>query len=146
METINFEMIQDLDYLVTFWKNTKRLFSGGCCFAAAIITAELEKRNIPFQIVTWEYFFKSSNISVNDIANDEQLAHVGVRVGNIIIGGDFDMYGFSSRVYNNVSSKELMNTYNTNKWNRIYDTKYNKSFEFQVKKLFEMFDYKPMTC
>lgn len=135
------ELTKELDIMISYYRHMINLFQGGCCFTAACICEELEKRNISYKIISFssEWIVRRHK-SIRTIANENNLGHVAVMIGRTIIGGG-DGFGFCTPEEQGcVSSSELLDIYNTNQWNSNYDKRHNRKLKREIKELFNMFD------
>ena len=143
--------IEMLNTHVELWKTNARLYCGGCVFSSAVIARELEKRNIPFNVITFtnkRHGIPTNSYDVNVIANHDDLTHVGIEIINgdekTLIGGEGDyVTGWgAARTTLKMTSTELMDMYNTNRWNEIYDKRKNPIFQSLTENLFNAFEKK----
>lgn len=135
------KLTNELNMLITYYRHEFDLFKGGCCFTAACICEELEKRNISYEILTFSSeFFIRKHKTVRTIANEENLAHVAVKIGRTVIGGDNGFWYTTIEKQGKVPSSELMYVYQTNSWNPAYDKRHNRRLKREIKELFNMFN------
>ena len=142
METQVQKMIDMVDKTVDMWKNHNKLFQGGCCYSAGVISKELEKKHIEYKVMAYiRAYYNCENKSLDEIANDCALIHVAIEVGDKIIGGDMNHFMVWKYKYSNISSNEIMKAYNNNmkNWNETYDTKLNPYFKEQMEHIFSQF-------
>ena len=99
--------------------NKYNINNGGCCYVAACIAEQLEKFNIPFEIVHY------------DICG----CHYAIKVSDRYINrSDYK----KKEIYEilDYNSKEMFSIYYTENWNNTYEKKYNSIVHRKIKKLF----------
>lgn len=123
-------LIIHLDAITTKYVFEKRLFCGGCAYAAAIIARELEKENIPYEVFAYTRFN-------NPVESREPCAHLGVQVNfngkKIFVGGEFHSPYWGKKVnLGQLPSEEILQYYkdvrNKKGWNNMYDVYNNSAF------------------
>lgn len=92
---------------------------GGCCYIAACIAEQLERFNIPFEIVHYDIYGCHYAIKVSD---------------RYINRSDYK----KKEIYEilDYSSEEMFDIYYNGDWNKTYKRKYNSIVHRKIKKLF----------
>lgn len=136
-------LVYDLEFMLSIWKLSRDLFHGGCCFAAAVIASELEKRDIDYNVVVYTPEDILTHVkNINSIANDELCLHVAIELKDVesgedvVLGGEFEEPGYVFREYVKTDAEELMYTYRHNEWNNHYNIGNNPDFIKHVRKIF----------
>jgi hypothetical protein len=99
--------------------NKYNINCGGCCYVAACIAEQLERFNIPFEIVHY------------DICG----CHYAIKVSDRYINrSDYK----KKEIYEilDYNSKEMFSIYYTENWNKTYERKYNSIVHRKIKNLF----------
>lgn len=106
------ELCSDLDYLYN-------INNGGCCYVAACIAEQLERFNIPFEIVHYDLY----------------RCHYAIKVSDRYINrSDYTKREILEII--NWTSTKLYDVYYNNSWNSTYEVKYNSTINKKIKKLF----------
>lgn len=136
------DLIEVLDSIVFHWYKFNDLFDGGCAFAASVIAHELEERNIPFEVVCYHKPDEKYEDDVFELANREDIFHMGIKLNDTVIGGTIDdlasEHGLATTVFN-LTSKDLEKLYNDFDWNPKYNRLNNDDFIKEIKELFNFF-------
>ena len=113
------KLFTKLNQLCLELDNKYNINCGGCCYVAACIAEQLEKFNIPFEIVHY------------DICG----CHYAIKVSDRYINrSDYK----KKEIYEilDYNSKEMFSIYYTENWNNTYEKKYNSIVHRKIKKLF----------
>ena len=96
---------------------------GGCCFVTACLAENLERNNIPFEVVRLycptHFFIKVSDRYIN-------------RCNYIIYEEDKEIFDYTS--------KYLYWIYNTEDWNDYYNRKWNLIVSTRIRALFRKYE------
>lgn len=139
--------IWELDNKVNEFVRERRLFCGGCCFSAYVLSNIFTKMGIKYEVL----IFQSSRIkekpTFNDAVNDDRCDHVAieVRLGakRVIIGKFDDLNNYyrmlhikpKIRRYKDITPGMLRNAYYSNIWNRVYNTANNRPLSISLNKI-----------
>ena len=138
------EMINDK---INQYVHNNRLFSGGCCYSAYVIARNLRLAGIKYRTVVWQSEDILKVRSFNKAVNGCGCAHVGIEVkyqGKWQVIGDFS--GISTyfmvtgekvniRTYSRVEPETILEGYNNNEWNCLYDPHNNGPLSRDINKI-----------
>ena len=97
---------------------------GGCCFVTACLAENLERNNIPFNIVRLScpchYFVKVSDRYINRC--------------------DFTIKTEYYEVLEDYSSEDLYDTYYDEDWNKFYSKKWNLIVSTRIRSIFRKYE------
>lgn len=113
------KLFTKLNQLCLELDNKYNINSGGCCYIAACIAEQLERFDIPFEIVHY------------DICG----CHYAIKVSDRYINrSDYK----KEEIYEilDYSSEEMFDIYYNGDWNSAYERKYNSVVHRKIKKLF----------
>jgi hypothetical protein len=113
------KLFTKLNQLCLELDNKYNINCGGCCYVAACIAEQLERFNIPFEIVHY------------DICG----CHYAIKVSDRYINrSDYK----KKEIYEilDYNSKEMFSIYYTENWNNTYEKKYNIIVHRKIKNLF----------
>ena len=94
--------------------------NGGCCFVAACIAEQLERFNIPFEIIHYDVYH----------------CHYCIKVSDRYLNRDDFKKNEISEIWRG-TSEELFDIYYDNSWNEEYDTDDNDTVKSLIQKVFE---------
>ena len=122
-----YNLLSDLNDLCETLDSEYNLNNGGCCYAAAVISQELEKRDIPF-------LFGFTNES-NDVYG--AYHYVIYALGYIINQCDSndDEFRFIS-----MDSNDIGEMYYNGNWNECYSKRWNLIVLTKIRALFKKYD------
>lgn len=118
------ELFKQLNSLCSEMNESYNINWGGCCFTAAVIAEQLERFNIPFTVIHYDYHW-----------------HIAIRVSDRIINRD----GCEYRIISSdkfISSKELYDEYYGCDWNDYYNRKWNLIVKTRIRALFNKYGNK----
>lgn len=141
------KLIKMIDDKINQYVHNKSLFSGGCCYSAYVIARSLKMAGIKYRTVVWQSEDILKVRSFNKAVNGCGCAHVGIEVkyqGKWQVIGDFS--GISTyfmvtgekvniRTYSRVEPETILEGYNNNVWNFIYDTRNNGPLSRDINKI-----------
>ena len=141
------KLIKMIDDKINQYVHNKSLFSGGCCYSAYVIARSLKMAGIKYRTVVWQSEDILNMRSFNKAVNGCGCAHVGIEVkyqGKWQVIGDFS--GISTyfmvtgekvniRTYNRVEPETILEGYNNNEWNCLYDTRNNGPLSRDITKI-----------
>ena len=113
------KLFTKLNQLCLELDNKYNINCGGCCYIAACIAEQLERFNIPFEIVHY------------DICG----CHYAIKVSDRYINrSDYE----KKEIYEilDYSSEEMFDIYYHGDWNNTYERKYNSIVHRKIKNLF----------
>ena len=139
------KVIENLDNFIDFQVKYNHLYSGGCCWSAFCLASELEKRNIPYDVVSYSNYGEDDMPELEDICKSGELTHVGIVVDGKEIGSDEILINDVEEGYYSVNlhitnADELLNMYNTGNWNPRYDTGNNDFIRNKIMDIFSEMD------
>ena len=114
------KLFTKLNQLCLELDNKYNINCGGCCYIAACIAEQLERFDIPFEIVHY------------DICG----CHYAIKVSDRYINrSDYK----KKEIYEilDYSSEEMFDIYYNGDWNSTYERKYNSIVHRKIKKLFD---------
>ena len=95
--------------------------SGGCCYVASVIAAELEKRNIPFKFISYKGKY-----------------HLAIQVGEMVINRDGCTEGDWWSSFD--KADKILNFYKSEEWNYVYNRKWNLIIKTIIQSKFKYYD------
>lgn len=133
------DLIEQLDTIVSYYNKKFNMNQGGCVAAAAIITNECEKYNIPYKLAA----YVDQNVNTSDLASiiqSGEIKHLSVVIhGNEIDGvspQDMSKEGWKKKIFINVKSDDLVSLYENGEWNDEYNDELNDDFIQEIEDLF----------
>lgn len=144
-------LISDLEKVIDKYADSKRLFCGGCCFAAAVLADILSKKGIRYEVVIFQMDDAYDMKSIRTVCNSEGCAHIAILVtykGRKHIIGDCERIYMSlsvlaerwrKRTYRNISPDEIMDAYMNNTWNPRYDKRNNPRLTRSLRNISEKY-------
>ena len=104
--------------------------NGGCCFIAYVVAKNLEKRNIPYSLMVYDYEDYSYE-EVSDTLFVKSFNHYAIKTEYGIINGDSQCEDPDCQSYEftDFDSESIYNLYKRNDWNSDYDTDENSFTE-----------------
>lgn len=133
------EFVNELNNLINTYVDEYHLFSGGCCFAAAVIAYCFELVGIKYKTAIFQYYDILNVRNFNKAINGNGIAHVAIEVNinrtKTFIGKCDGIYryfeksgeDYKIRHYRGVSSRMILDGYEHNAWNDRYQKKYNNN-------------------
>ena len=147
----NHRLFNRIDSVINEYVKTKSLFSGGCCYAAAVIAKELSSKNIPYKVAIFQQSYALRCRTLKSICKKNGCAHVAIVVNDNgkdrIIGNaerveyylnNFDK-GWEMKVYDNIDWMQLESAYYGNEWNWAYNTSNNPHLSNDIKNVFNKY-------
>lgn len=125
---------------------------GGCCFLAYLIAKHLDKLDIPYKLVIFDYSDKDIKSIKEEVCNCSKnndirssvtgkfsCNHYCLRITNI---GTINESNFDSNQYviDNISYKNILWLYKKGSWNSRYNIEYNKTIKNLVKEFFKEYE------
>ena len=139
--------IQELNKKVNEYVEKHDLFDGGCCYSAYVLASALQKMGIKYRTVLFQYDDILHEKDFNNAINGRGVSHVAIEVTynghKECIGKCTGIYNyfagtgekFKIRRYDGISPELLLEGYQNNHWNPMYDTKYNRPFTKAIQKI-----------
>ena len=98
---------------------------GGCCFVTACLAENLERNNIPFEVIRLvspcHYFIKVSDRYINRC--------------------DFYIHNSYKEILDYYDSEDLFNKYYSEDWNPTYNRRWNLIVSTRIKALFRKYEH-----
>lgn len=137
MEHETSSLVKQIDRIVHRWDRNYDLFSGGCMFAAAVITKKLRKHNIPYRL---KYYTDWRHPSIEEAVKHDDLVHIAVDVEvnskRKTIGVNYDrkrhMYRFKETCFR--TPDQLLRLYKENRWCDYWKKSLNPKFRKEINK------------
>lgn len=138
------EMINDKINQYVYFKD---LFAGGCCYSAYVIARSLKLAGIKYHTLIWQSQEILNVRSFNKAVHGFGCSHVAIEVkyqGRWQVIGDFSKINryfeltkedFNIRTYRYVKPEEILDGYNNNEWNHIYNTNNNETLSRDINKI-----------
>ena len=95
---------------------------GGCCFVAYCLAEQLEIYNIPYTIIRYG-----------------RNKHYSIKVSDRYLNRDYYRKEEIRDYLTTWNSKDLLDYYHNNYWNRSYETKYNGCVKKYIKAVFDKY-------
>ena len=142
------EMINDKINQYVYFKD---LFAGGCCYSAYVIARSLKLAGIKYHTLIWQSQEILNVRSFNKAVRGFGCSHVAIEVkyqGRWQVIGDYSKINryfeltkedFNIRTYRHVKPEEILDGYNNNEWNYIYNTNNNEMLSRDINKI--LLDY-----
>lgn len=131
--------VKELNDKVNEYVFEKKLFWGGCCYAAYLLAEAFVKAGIQYKVVLFETHMTLTKDFNKSINNGFGVDHIAIQVKpgkkNFIIGDltDFlDYRGRDIRRYKDVTPEMLLDAYENNIWNDVYNTDYNPQLKKEI--------------
>lgn len=116
-----------------------KINKGGCCFIAYVISKQLEKLNIPYELVVYDDEDRC-DLDTDSLTFDETANHYCIKILKQGIVNQGNCNDEDYNVYNiKLNSNDLEYIYNNGSWNRMYDSKNNQTIENIINNFFIRF-------
>lgn len=116
-----------------------KINKGGCCFIAYVISKQLEKLNIPYELVVYDDEDRC-DLDIDSLTFDETANHYCIKISKQGIVNQGNCNDEDYNVYNvKLNSNDLEYIYNNGSWNRMYDSKNNQTIENIINNFFIRF-------
>lgn len=116
-----------------------KINKGGCCFIAYIISKQLEKLNIPYELVVYDDEDRC-DLDADSLTFDETANHYCIKISKQGIVNQGNCNDEDYNVYNvKLNSSDLEYIYNNGSWNHMYDSKNNHTIENIINNFFMQF-------
>ena len=116
-----------------------KINKGGCCFIAYLISKQLEKLNIPYELVVYDDEDRC-DLDADSLTFDETANHYCIKILKQGIVNQGDCNDEDYNVYNvKLNSDDLEYIYNNGSWNCMYDSKNNQTIENIINNFFMQF-------
>lgn len=116
-----------------------KINKGGCCFIAYVISKQLEKLNIPYELVVYDDEDRC-DLDTDSLTFDETANHYCIKILKQGIVNQGNCNDEDYNVYNiKLNSNDLEYIYNNGSWNRMYDSKNNHTIENIINNFFIQF-------
>lgn len=148
----NHKLFDRIDSVINDYADNKKLFCGGCCYAAYVIARQLSSNNIPYKVAVYQTGYATRCRTLKGVCKNEGCAHIAIVVNDNgvdrIIGRTDKIvkalndilrsYGENWKIkfYENISWRELEEAYYNNEWNWAYDTSNNAKLFADIKSIF----------
>ena len=116
-----------------------KINKGGCCFIAYVISKQLEKLNIPYELVIYDDEDRY-DLDADSLTFDETANHYCIKILKQGIVNQGNCNDEDYNVYNvKLNSNDLEYIYNNGSWNHMYDSKNNHTIENIINNFFMQF-------
>ena len=116
-----------------------KINKGGCCFIAYLISKQLEKLNIPYELVVYDDEDRC-DLDADSLTFDETANHYCIKILKQGIVNQGNCNDEDYNVYNvKLNSDDLEYIYNNGSWNCMYDSKNNQTIENIINNFFMQF-------
>ena len=116
-----------------------KINKGGCCFIAYLISKQLEKLNIPYELVVYDDEDRC-DLDADSLTFDETANHYCIKILKQGIVNQGNCNDEDYNVYNvKLNSNDLEYIYNNGSWNCMYDSKNNQTIENIINNFFIQF-------
>ena len=116
-----------------------KINKGGCCFIAYVISKQLEKLNIPYELVVYDGEDRC-DLDADSLTFDETANHYCIKILKQGIVNQGNCNDEDYNVYNvKLNSNDLEYIYNNGSWNCMYDSKNNQTIENIINNFFIQF-------
>lgn len=116
-----------------------KINKGGCCFIAYVISKQLEKLNIPYELVVYDDEDRC-DLDADSLTFDETANHYCIKILKQGIVNQGNCNDEDYNVYNiKLNSNDLEYIYNNGSWNHMYDSKNNHTIENIINNFFIQF-------
>ena len=116
-----------------------KINKGGCCFIAYLISKQLEKLNIPYELVVYDDEYRC-DLDTDSLTFDETANHYCIKILKQGIVNQGNCNDEDYNVYNvKLNSNDLEYIYNNGSWNHMYDSKNNHTIENIINNFFMQF-------
>ena len=116
-----------------------KINKGGCCFIAYLISKQLEKLNIPYELVVYDDEDRY-DLDADSLTFDETANHYCIKILKQGIVNQGNCNDEDYNVYNvKLNSNDLEYIYNNGSWNCMYDSKNNQTIENIINNFFMQF-------
>lgn len=116
-----------------------KINKGGCCFIAYLISKQLEKLNIPYELVVYDDEDRC-DLDADSLTFDETANHYCIKILKQGIVNQGNCNDEDYNVYNvKLNSNDLEYIYNNGSWNCMYDSKNNQTIENIINNFFMQF-------
>lgn len=116
-----------------------KINQGGCCFIAYVISKQLEKLNIPYELVVYDGEDRC-DLDTDSLTFDETANHYCIKILKQGIVNQGNCNDEDYNVYNvKLNSNDLEYIYNNGSWNCMYNSKNNQTIENIINNFFIQF-------
>ena len=138
-------IFDELNKLLKEFDRKYDINSGGCCFVAFCIAAQLWKRGIPYKLVVLgDQSLNHRELKMNIRNNDgyyptgsETANHYVIQVGEYYINlGTFNLKYYEVSKASFIKPQEIYEVYRTGYWNQYYERSNNLKIYREIKKFF----------
>ena len=145
-------LINELNRKISWYADNRKLFAGGCCYAAYLLARGFEKLGVKYTTIIYQ---DGPNWNTNKFRKvcygGDGCGHVAIRVvykhkkfeiGSRTSAVDrmtavMSHYGkWMAREYRKVTSDDLKDMYWSNDWNETWDTDRNGVLAMEIGKIF----------
>ena len=139
--------IKSLADVIDKYVYTCDLFNGGCCYSAYVLAKVLKEAGIKYKVKMFQYKDVLRTNEFNTAINGNGVAHVAIAVRQNrewkVFGscdGIYNHFAFTGErfkvcTYNGITPEQLLEGYENNDWNCMYDTENNKSLVKEINKV-----------
>ena len=136
------QLVDELNDLCLQLNDTLDINSGGCCYVASVLAESLSNIHIPFKVAITKSCGHRPLELRNYIKNktDFYCQHIFIYLHKhkLYINDDGDA-NYNIKV-GCIKSKDLLEYYKSVKWNRCYNTRYNRSVAKRIKQIFKKYE------
>lgn len=139
------ELAEELNDLCSQLSDSLEINCGGCCYVASILAEGLSDLHIPFKVSLTRNLDVERALEVRRFIKEKKdfyCEHVFIYLHkhNLYINDDGDAN--RNVKVGCIKSKDLLEYYKSVKWNRVYDTKYNKVVAEEIRNIFKKYESK----
>lgn len=147
-------LVKELNLLCSELQEQYSINHGGCCYLAYLISAELERFGVEYDLVVYDYYKRNRSCVEHEVINcnrnkklEESITgkhtcdHYCLRIrGAGIVNLHNEDNGNNEYIIPEVPSKNIKWLYKRGRWNMCYSTKNNKIVRKLVKEFFKKYD------
>lgn len=136
MRTINVHGLKhSLDQLCQCLDRLYSINSGGCCYIAYLIACHLDRLNVKYDLVIYDYRKKDEANVNNDILNmsllnsitgNQTCEHYCISISGSGVVNKGDVSGLKKHVVKGITSSNLKWIYRNGDWNKMYSRSNNR--------------------
>ena len=117
------ELFKRLNQLCNYLSDEYCINCGGCCYVAACLAEQLERVNIPFKVIHYNYY----------------SCHYAIKVSDRYLNrDDYRKREISETL--DCSSEYLFQIYNKHTWNDTYDVDNNNKVKQAIREVFRKYE------
>lgn len=145
------QLLEELDRKINQYVYNNKLFAGGCCYSAYVLTKYLKQLGVKYRITLFQEADILNETNFHKAINGFGVAHVAVEVRykrrKCYIGTCDGVYrsfewgniSYKVRSYKGMDPEVLLDAYKNNIWNWMYDKHCNGPLMRDIKKIAEKY-------